>query len=330
VANTISGIELWYEDAVVEGAGIYDVLFDSNTGDAVLIAGARSTKFTSCRWVSNTTNMRVQDGASAAAAAFNTVRGMLASGCFFTSGELRWDGRCEGVVYDNCVFAGAAFIASVPGNSILMRDCRQDAATASTGAVERIMRSAGNRRGFFAQMTTDATATPIWQFDLAPGEVARIRAQVTGRQANGVNTASYGLEGVVTRAGATMTYGSASSAISPGAIVTGTTSGATGIVQAVTGTTSGTLTLRSITGTFQSGEGLTFSGGQTASATGSLVTANAALAGVAAVGFTHETDATWDCTIDVSGSQARVLVTGKASMTVQWEALVELHLAGSN
>jgi hypothetical protein len=326
-ANLTTGLELVYLDAAVEGAGIKNVLFDSNTGDAVLLTGARSTMFSSCRWVSNTTNMRVADVAGDSA---GTVRSLTVQGGSFTSGEMRWDGRCEAVVYQGCTFSGASLIASVPQNAIALRDCTEDSSTASTGAVERIMRSNSRRGGLFTAQTTDATATAIWQFDLAPGEVARIRARVVGRQANGVNTASYGLEGVVTRAGATMTFGSASSTLAAGATVTGSTSGATAIVQAVSGTTSGTITLRSITGTFQSGEGLTFSGGQTATATGSLVTSNAALAGVTATGFTHETDAAWDSTIDASGSQARVTVTGKASMTITWDAQVELHLGGVN
>lgn len=324
-ANLTSGLELVYLDAAVEGASIKNVLFDSNTGDAVLLTGARSSLFSSCRWISNTTNMRVADVAGDAA---GTVRSLTVQGGSFTDGEMRWDGRCEAVVYQTCTFSGASLIASVPQNAIVLRDCTEDSTTASTGAVERIMRTSGRRTGLFTGQTTDATALPIWQFDLAPGEVARIRARVTGRQANGTNTASYGVEGVVTRAGATMTFGSASSTLAAGATVTGSTSGATAIVTAVSGTTSGTITLRSISGVFQSGEGLTFSGGQTASATGSLVTSNAALAGVAATGFTHETDAAWDATIDASGSQARVTVTGKAAMTVTWEATVELHLGG--
>lgn len=327
--NLVAGLELVCEDAAVEGASVQNVLFDSNTGDALLLTGARSSKFTSCRWLANTTNMRVADGA-AAGAAFNTVRSLAVDACMFSSGELRWDGRCEGVIYSGCTFAGASFIASVPANPIVLQDCRQDASTLATGAVERIMRSAAGRQGSFSVQTSDATPTMAWQFDLAPGEVARITARVVGRQVNGVNTASYGFEGVVTRPAATINYASASSPLAAGATVTGTTSGATAIVSAVSGTTSGTLTLRSIVGAFQSGEGLVFSGGQSASATGSLVTSNAALAGVAATGFQHETDADWDATLDASGSQARVIVTGAAGATVQWDVQVQMTLGGLN
>lgn len=328
-ANTVTGLELHCEDAVVEGPSIENVLFDSNTGDALLLVGARSVALRSCRWTNNITNMRVQDGTVTAFAASNTTRGVLVEAGLFSSGELRWDGKCESVVYDACVFAAAAFIASVPTNAIVMRDCAQDAATAATGSTERIMRSAENREGFFSVRTTDATQTTIWQIDLAPGEVARISAMVVGRQANGVNTASYGFEGVITRAGATLDFDFASLALTPGSTVTGTTSGATAVVQAVTGTTSGTMTLRSIVGTFQSGEGLTFSSGQTAQATGSLVTANAALAGVAVVGFDHETVAGYASTLDVSGSQGRVRVTGAASTTMDWTATVKVALGSA-
>ena len=279
-----------------------------------------------CFWRNNISNLKIEDGLNPANKAVNTSRSVRVLGGRMDGGELRFNGECRAVVLENTELLGVSLIASVPAEPIILRDCFENAAVQQTGAVERIARFKSNRRGRFRATTTNNTATPVWQIEVPPGDVVRIRADAVARRMNGLEVASYVAEGVVSRPGAALDFSSASTTLTPGSFVTGATSGATARVIAVTQVGSaGTITLRDVVGTFQTGESLVFSGGPTATAASAPVTSNA-LAGTVRVSAGNL--ATYSMTIDASGALARLMVTGEASHVVEWEIMVDFLMAG--
>jgi hypothetical protein len=328
VASCISaGLVVEGVDAEAQNLVFEQVYFDANAADAVTITGGRSVMFPACFWRGNITNLRIEDGANPVNKAVNTSRSVRVLGGRMDGGHVRFNGECRAVVFDNTELLGVSLIASVPAEPIIFRDCFENSAVQQTGAVERLARLKTNRRGRFRLTTTNNTATAAWQIEVPPGDVVRIRADLVGRRMNGTDNASGAVEGVVTRPGAALDFNSASTTLTAGSTVTGATSGATAQVIAVTQVSAaGTITLRDVVGTFQTGESLVFSGGSTATAAGSVVTGNAVLvisaAGVAAALGTYAV------AIDASGALARVMITGTASHTVEWDLMVDYLMAG--
>ena len=303
------------------------VYFDANAGYAVASLGGRSIVFSSCFWRGNFGNLKIEDGPNPVNKSVNTSRSVRVLGGRMDGGEVRFNGECRGVVFDNTELLGVSLIASVPAEPIIFRDCFENAAVQQAGAVERLARTKSNRRGRFRVTTTNNTALAAWQIEVPPGDVVRIRADLVARRMNGTDNASGAVEGVVTRPGAGLDFSSASTALAAGSTVTGATSSATAKVIAVSQVGgAGTITLRDVVGTFQAGESLVFSGGSTAIAASAIVTSNAALIksepGVAA------SLGTYAVAVDASGALARVIVTGAAGHTVEWELSVEFLMAG--
>jgi hypothetical protein len=327
VASCINaGVVMEAIDAEAQNLMFEQVYFDSNAADAVVSTGGRSVMLLGCFWRNNISNLKIEDGANPANKAVNTSRSVRVLGGRMDGGELRFNGECRAVVLENTELLGVSLIASVPAEPIILRDCFENAAVQQTGAVERIARFKSNRRGRFRATTTNNTATPVWQIEVPPGDVVRIRADAVARRMNGPEVASYVAEGVISRPGAALDFSAASTTLTPGSFVTGATSGATARVIAVTQVGSaGTITLRDVVGTFQTGESLVFSGGPTATAASAPVTSNA-LAGTVRVSAGNL--ATYSMTIDASGALARLMVTGEASHVVEWEIMVDFLVAG--
>jgi hypothetical protein len=327
VASCINaGLVIEGVDAEAQNLVFEQVYFDANAADAVTITGGRSIMFPACFWRGNLGNLKIEDGANPVNKAVNTSRSVRVLGGRMDGGEIRFNGECRAVVFDNTELLGVSLIASVPAEPIIFRDCFENAAVQQTGAVERLSRIKSNRRGRFRLTTTNNTAAAAWQIEVPPGDVVRIRADAVARRMNGPEVASYVAEGVISRPGAALDFSSASTTLTPGSTVTGATSGATARVIAVTQVgAAGTITLRDVAGTFQTGENLVFSGGPTATAASALVTSNA-LAGTVRVSAGNL--ATYSMTLDASGALARLMVTGEASHTVEWEVMVDFLMAG--
>jgi hypothetical protein len=328
VASCINaGLVIEAVDAEAQNLVFEQVYFDANAADAVTVIGGRSIMFPSCFWRGNLANLRIEDGANQVNRAVNTSRSVRVLGGRMDGGEVRFNGECRAVVFDNTELLGVSLIASVPAEPIIFRDCFENAAVQQTGAVERISRIKSNRRGRFRLTTTNNTAAAAWQIEVPPGDVVRIRADLVGRRMNGTDNASGAVEGVVTRPGAALDFSSASTTLTAGSTVTGATSGATAKVIAVSQTgAAGTVTLRDVVGTFQAGESLVFSGGPTATAASSIVTSNAALA-ISAAGVAASLGS-YAVAVDASGALARVMITGAAGHTVEWEVMVDFLMAG--
>ena len=89
--------------------------------------------------------------------------------------------------------------------------------------------------------------------------------------------------------------------------------------------TTGTLTLRSISGTFENNETITDGAGGSALVNGAISAQDVVLLGsVEDLDTLHEDVAGWAATMDASVGEARVRVTGAASTTISWTVLVEL------
>lgn len=321
-----AGLVVEAVDAEAQNLVFEQVYFDANAADAVTITGGRSVMFPACFWRGNLGNLKIEDGANPVNKAVNTSRSVRVLGGRMDGGAVRFNGECRAVVFDNTELLGVSLIASVPAEPIIFRDCFENAAVQQTGAVERLTRIKSNRRGRFRLTTTSSTPTAAWQIEVPPGDVVRIRADAVARRMNGPEVASYVAEGVISRPGAALDFSSASTTLTAGSTVTGATSGATARVIAVTQVgAAGTITLRDVAGTFQTGESLVFSGGPTATAASALVTSNA-LAGTVRVSAANL--AVYSMTLDASGALARLMVTGEASHTVEWEVMVDFLMAG--
>jgi hypothetical protein len=330
-ACTLAGVIAEVIDAEVHGVLFDNVRFEANSGTALHLIGARMVSLRAGTFLQNIVNLQVEDATTPAYAAINTVRGVLVQSTSFNTGEIRCNGACESVAFDGCDFRGAAWVASVPQNHIVIRNCGEDAGTGQTGVVERLMRQRETRGGQFRGTSTDASFITLFQFELDPGEVVRISASVVGRRMNGTALASYAADGIFSRPGAELSFISASTTLTAGTFVTGATSGATArCVNVVQTNTTGTLTLRDVVGTFQAGETLIFSGGNTAVAAAGLVVANATIAtgSPTAIGSTFEDVAAYDMTMDVTGALARVRVRGEVGHTVEWIGEIRLVIGG--
>lgn len=320
---TSVGVLLNFIDKLVQGISFHDVEFLSNGGTAIKWNGARQVMLRSCRWNGNTKNIEVQDDANTAQRANNTVRLLDVVGGRFTGGENRFNGTAEKVRFIECHVENVSWNLTTPTTPIILRDCYEDASTTATGDTTKMLRQTGAYTGKISGVTTDATATTAWSLEMDPGETCRIKARIIGRQRDGVHKAGGEIHATATRAGADISFGSASATPSVGSTVTGGTSGASARIVAVSGTTSGTLTLRDIVGTFQTGETLTTSAGQTMTATSGISSPSVTVHSTAAVGTDYKSNSNWAWAIDASASLLRVRVTGDTAQIVEWSVEVD-------
>ena len=325
---TTVGVQLTFIDDLVYGATFQAVDFLSNVCPALKLNGARSVALLNCRWDgTNTTDLQLQDDSNLARVADNTIRHVTVRGGRFKAGQLLFNGSCEKVLFEECDFANVSFVLSIPTSPIMLLDCREDAATTSTGATSKLLRYARTGRGQVPGVTTDATWTTAWALQLNPGEVVRIRARVIGRQRDGTNTLSGEIVGTASRAAATLGFDTAVGTLAVGSIVIGNTSGASArIVANSQSGASGTLSVRDVAGTFTLGESLATSAGQTARCTAGLntpaVTVNSG--DVAKVTPNPQSDVAWDYNITGSTPQVLLQVKGDTSQIVEWLAEVDV------
>lgn len=329
-ACTTAGVEFRYVDRKVEGNIIADVGFDSNTGTALKVNGARLTRTPGCWYTGNTTDIDIRDGSDTSKADENQVIGFQHVGGYVSGGALAFTGRCQDVIFDGVDFYNTPTMTlTTMTNNIVAIDCVEDSTVTLAGADAvrwlRMERCLGQRPGATV-VTTDATATPGFRFTMDYGSAAMLRATVVGRSRNGTDYGVYHIARGANRPGSTLAYQTQTANFTVGDIITGATSGAKArvIADSDSGAT-GTLTLKDITKEFTNGEVITGAASGSAVVNGTLSHQNAALLGSTTnIQTAVESDSSWDADFAVSGGEVRVNVTGAASKTIEWAVHVDV------
>ncbi|MRR49377.1 MAG: hypothetical protein EG825_00440 [Rhodocyclaceae bacterium] len=321
------GIEISYEDRKASHNTV-SVGFESNTGTALKLNGARYTNFDGCWWASNTTNWIIQDD-SLTTVTDNTVIGLRFNGGEVDTGTANFSGTCQDVVLQGMELAGCTMTLSLVTNPIVAEDCTEDSSVSISGVDgnkwarrQRIM----NNPPATAGVTTDATATEAWAINLEPGQVVDIRAVVIGRQRNGEGYATYHIARSARRPGSKLAYQAQTANFTLGDTLTGGTSGAKAriVADSDSGAT-GTLTLIDIVGTFQNNEIITGALGGSANVNGTITNQNAALLGsTTSIQAAVESAAAWACDFAENVGEIQVNVTGEAAKTIEWTVSAEV------
>ena len=324
---TTHGLNLSFEDTTVRDNLIEKVEFGSNTGSAVIINGARATRFEGCYWSGNVTNLSIDDDSDSSQSASNTVIGLEIVGGSIDDGAITVDGTAQDITFERVEFSGVNWTLNLPERQILLLDAIEDASVTVGGDTSKLIRRRSTLDGEVAGVTTDATATVAWAYKLAAGEFVYAVAKVIARQRDGVGEALYHIAVGAKRPGDQLDYDGQSANFTVGSILTGGTSSATAriVADSDSGST-GTLTLRDINGEFLDNETITDGSGGSATASGTLTAQNAALdsGGVTALRAAVESSAGLNATFGVNNQELRILVTGLANDTFEWTVNVEL------
>lgn len=327
---TEAGVLMQFVDRPAREIAIDGFGFVSNVGPALKMVGARGITVRNCYWSGNTAALSITDGNDTAYSATNTTQRVTIVGGQMNGGTVTFDGACQNVMFDNVEFRNVDFVMEVPAVPILLRNCIEDADTTSTGDIKKLARQSTYDTGEWTGITTDATPAVAWQQEMAPGEIGLFNAKVTARARNAVTYGIFWVMAGVARPGGVLNFNLQTGNYTAGNVVTGATSGASARIQAVTQSAgSGNMTLRDITGTFISGELLTDSSTGSARVSGSLSTSNAALdaTGSTAIRADTITGTGWDAAFSISGSMMQLMVTGEASVTIDWTVRVDRLVA---
>ena len=321
------GLHLEYVDAAVQNNRFEDVGFDSNTGLAVRIKGARFTHFPGCWWEGNIGNLAVLDDATAGLALQNDVTGLYIGGRM-SGGTVAISGLAENIVFDRVDISDVDFTLTTPQNQILLKDCIEDSSVTIAGDGTKVVRDYSANRGASFGVTSNNTATKAWSVKLLPGELVAGHAVVTANQRNGVGKGGYVLGFIAEKPGSTLAYDAQTANYTVGLVLTGATSGASArIVADSDGGTTGTLTLRDIVGAFVDNETITDTGGGSALANGALVEVACVIRDQDTIS-TYEVDAAWAAAFVATTSEVELQVTGEASKTVEWDVFVDMKRYG--
>ena len=330
VTNCTSvGVELKYVDRKCWHNRL-DIGFETNVGGVALrVYGARHTDISGAWFSGNTADFEFLDGADTSASDENTIIGFVMRGGS-TSGNWSATGKMQDVIFQGVEIGGGTITLNNLENTILALDCLEDDSVTLAGTDStkwtRARSILGDAPGSFG-LTTDATATEAWAYELDPGERVILEAKIIANGKNVNDYATYHIERAAHRPGSTLAYDGQTVNFTAGKTVTGQTSGATALIitDADSGAT-GTLTLRDIEGEFIDDETIIDGAGGTAIANGTLTHQNAALldAGLTSLKTASETDATFDAVFGVTAHKVRVMVTGAAGKTVEWTVSVQV------
>lgn len=319
---TTTGVELSYVDKKCWHNSIRDVGFESNTGTALNINGARFTVLVGCWWDSNTTNFAVADDSDITAATENTVIGLNFNGGSMNGGDASFTDTCQDVTLERMELSDVDFTLTLPANNIVVRDCIEDSLVSvlSDGTKWTRCRTIKGDAPGASGVTTDATPTKAWSLELEPGQVGNLRAVVVANQRDGEGYGAYHINCSVRRPGSTLAYDAQTSNYTVGSILTGSTSGATArIVADSDAGASGTLTLRDIVGTFENNEEIADESGGNALVNGTISDQNAVLLGTSeSVTADDESAVGLAAAFVASGSEIEIQVTGEAAKTYEW------------
>ena len=325
---TTAGVHLGFVDRKCWHNSINDVGFESNSGTAFKCTGARWTDMDGCWWAGNITDISVEDGSDTTLVAENSVVGLHISD-FIISAAMSFTGKCQDVIFERGEFNAGTYTLTSVENTIIVKDCTESSTVAIAGGDAtqwmRVRTSLGDAPGS-SGITTGATSTEGWSYDLAAGEVVFLDAKVIGNGRNVIDTAVYHITQGAYRPGSTLAYNNQTANFTAGAVLTGSTSGATARITADTDAgATGTLTLRDITGEFVGDETITDSAGGSALADGVMAHQNAALLGtINSPSAVVETDAAWAAIFGVTARKVRVMVAGAAAKTVEWSIAVQI------
>jgi hypothetical protein len=329
VANcTTLGIELSYEDAECAHVSFGKVEFNTNTGTALKVNGARQVKLDGAWFTGNTINLSVLDDTATVADNPNHVYGFVAENCDFNGGAINLTGTLQDVAFRRTKFDTVTFTLSTPvSNAVVLQDCLEIDVTVS-GDGTKLVRSYTNFNGASAGITTGNTATKAWSIALEPGEVVILEASVVARQRNGTGRAAYVYRVGAYRPGSALAYDTQTANFTLGDVLTGATSGATGrIIADADGGATGTLTLSEISGAFIDNEIITGSTTGSATVNGTLTSANASLdtVGLTAARTAYETNANTAFAFVANGTEIEGQVTGDTSQTWVWSVFVTVE-----
>jgi hypothetical protein len=324
---TVAGVQCEYFDAVVSHNVLADVGFENNPVLGLSLIGARFAEFIGCWFVGPDETADLLNVADDSPAnADNTILDVTFTACRFDTGEMKFEDSCETLIFDRCSFLNIDVTLTLPTHSILIRDCVEDAQTTLLGEGTKWLRWRSTEHGTSTGITTDASPTKAWGLTLDPGQVVMAQARVVANQVNGIQTAEYLIACSAKRPGSSLAYDTQVANFTVGQMVTGATSGATGLITAdADGGATGTLTLRTITGAFLDNETITDPLGGQALVNGALVAVNVTLLGTnESVRPAREDAAAWDALFAANGPELELRVTGEASKTIQWVVDVDV------
>jgi len=263
-----TGIDLAYVDAVTEHNTFSDITFDTNTGKAVRIRGARWTTLNDCRWVSNTNDLTIADATPTTT--LNTVIGVSLVGGEMSGGTVTLGDNLESVTLRRMALTSITATLTAPAHNVLVEDCRETSVTIA-GDTTTWRRQSTTLESASSLTTTNATFTKAWAATLNPGQHIYLSGRVQARRLNGLNYLTVENFGVARRPGSTLLYQTQTGNFTVGNTLTGGTSGATARIVADTDAgATGTLTLYDIVGTFANGEIITDGSGGSATTNGTV------------------------------------------------------------
>lgn len=325
---TGTGVDLSYVDKKCWNNAIEDVGFEDNTGTALQINGARHTDLEGCWWSGNTTNLSVLDDTDINNVDENTIVGLSIQGGSVSGGAIALRDTLQDVCFDGVVFSDVDVTLTLPQNNVVVRNCIEDALVTVSGESKKWTRCRAmldDSPSSFV-VTSNNTATVVWEYEMAPGEVAHFDAVVIANAKNTEDRSVFHIAQSAARDGSELSYDAQTGNFTLGNTLTGGTSGATAIIVAdADGGATGTLTLRSINGAFVDNEIITDGGTGSATANGLLVSQNAALLGsITSIEAAYESDSNTACIFTVSGTNVRVSATGVTSKTIEWTCSVKV------
>lgn len=324
---TIAGLEFKYIDlpvleTVIEGMG-----FDTNPGTAVRFIGARKARMTDCWWVGNVVNLEVDDADPTNV--LNTAADILIENGRMASGKIILRRSLENVVFDRMNFEDVTVDLISPKNFVTVRDCRETNVTL-TGTAVAWVRSRSNARGASVGITTGAATTKAWALTMRPGQRALLTAKVLARGRN--NQGSYWGEfkAKAIRYAADLNYEAQTGQFTPGNIVTGQTSGASGRITADTDNgTTGKLALQDVIGEFLDNEIIKDGSTGEATVNGAIAVYAAELQGTVQSVVAPDTNlgAGAAATFVANGPEIELRVTGVAGLVIEWTVDVDVVIA---
>lgn len=329
---TVAGVEIKNVDRVPSQIDISAAIIN-NAGTGILNIGGRFVSLTECRMTGNTVNIDIQDPSSPTSE--NETIGFHMFGGEISGGEIKFSGNCQNVIFERVNLDGVTVTPTLPTNQIIALDCRESSSVIIAGTAIKWGRWSSLQRASAQGVTTSATPVKAWGIQLEPGQVIYAEAKVIGVRQDGTQTGEYHFSISAKRPGATLTYDTQTANFAAGKIVTGQTSGATGLIinDADAGAT-GTLTLRKIAegpggALFQDNEVLKDSATGQALANGTLSYSNVSLLGSQTeIRAVREDTAGWAAAFAANGPELELQVTGAASNTIDWYVDVEWTLGG--
>jgi len=323
VSNCITtGIDYSYEDLRCRNNAIQGVGFEDNLGTAIRINGAQSTRIDGCWWSGNTINLEVLDDSNTSVFD-NHVIGLTIRGGVMNAGEVTLDDTCQDIMFDGIEIQGVEFTLTGVTNSIILRDCTEDADVVIAGESTKLARWYSSNDEETFGTTSGNTATKAWAITLQPGQIAILQAMVVGNQQNGTNRASYHRMVKATRAVSTLAYDTQTGNFTVGDMIEGATSGATArlVADSDSGAT-GTLSLRDIIGEFVDNEIIIDEHTGSATVNGALVAGSCTANQADTLGTDYEAAAAWACAFAANGPEVELRVQGDSGQTVDWTVRV--------